>query len=62
MLLALVNVFGDDLVIQYICDVLDVDYEEIKDKLPDNEAAKVQEVQDVLDGIVPDDESGGMGE
>ena len=30
MLLALVNVFGDDLVIQYICDVLDVDYEEIK--------------------------------
>ena len=42
--------------------MLDVDYEEIKDKLPDNEAAKVQEVQDVLDGIVPDDESGGTGE
>ena len=62
MLLALVNVFGNDLIIQYICDVLDVDYEEIKDKLPDDEAAKVQEVQDVLDDIVPDDESGGISE
>lgn len=63
MLLNLVQVFGNDLVIQYICDVLNIDYEEIKDQLPDDEAAKVQEVQDNLDKVIPDDEgSGGVGE
>ena len=54
--------FGDDLTIQYICDVLDIDYEDVKDKLPDNEADKVQQVQDDLDSIIPDDEGGGIGE
>lgn len=29
--------------------MLDIDYEEIKDQLPDDEAAKVEEVQNVLD-------------
>ena len=28
----------------------------MKDKLPDNEADKVQQVQDDLDSIIPDDE------
>ena len=51
-----------DLTIQYICDVLDIDYEDVKDKLPDNEADKVQQVQDDLDSIIPDDEGGGIGE
>lgn len=43
-------------------DVLDIDYEDVKDKLPDNEADKVQQVQDDLDSIIPDDEGGGIGE
>ena len=51
------NVFGDDLIIQYICDVLDIDYEDIKDKLPDN-GVQIGQVQDTLDSIVPDDEGG----
>ena len=34
----------------------------MKDKLPDNEADKVQQVQDDLDSIIPDDEGGGIGE
>ena len=62
MLMSLVQVFGNDLVIQYICDVLDIDYEEIKDQLPDDEAAKVEEVQNDLDGLIPDDEGGDTGE
>lgn len=53
-LLSLAQIFGDDLTIQYICDVLDIDYEDVKDKLPDNEADKVQQVQDDLDSIIPD--------
>lgn len=52
-----INVFGDDLIIQYICDVLDIDYEDIKDKLPDN-GVQIGQVQDTLDSIVPDDEGG----
>ena len=62
MLMGLVQVFGNDLVIQYICDVLDIDYEEIKDQLPDNEAIKVKEVQNDLDKLIPDDEGGDTGE
>ena len=39
-----------------------LNYEDVKDKLPDNEADKVQQVQDDLDSIIPDDEGGGIGE
>lgn len=62
MLMGLVQVLGNDLVIKYICDVLDIDYEEIKDQLPDDEAVKVEEAQDDLDSIIPDDEGGDTGE
>lgn len=61
-LLGLVQVFGDELIIQQICDVLDIDYEEIKDQLPKDEAGEIEEVQDGLNKVVPDDESGGLGE
>lgn len=61
-LLGLVQIFGDELVIQKICDVLDIDYEEIKDQLPKDEAGEIEEVQDGLNKVVPDDESGGLGE
>lgn len=61
-LLGLVQVFGDELIIQQICDVLDIDYEEIKDQLPKDEAREIEEVQDGLNNTVPDDESGGLGE
>ena len=39
-----------------------LNYEDVKDKLPDNEVNKVQQVQDDLDSIIPDDEGGGIGE
>lgn len=36
-LLSLETTFGDELVIQNICEVLDIDYEEIKSKIPETE-------------------------
>lgn len=62
ILLGLAQVFGDELIIQKICDVLDIDYEEIKDQLQKDEAGETEEVQDVLNKVIPEDESGGLGE
>ncbi len=62
MLMGLVQIFGNDLVIKYICEVLDIDYEEIKEQLPADEAVKVNEAQDDLDKVIPDDEGGDTGE
>lgn len=49
-LLSLENTFGDELVIQNICEVLDIDYEEIKGKIPetdpmDFESKAIDEIQ-----------------
>ena len=43
-----------------ICEVLDVDYEEIKDKLPTDEELEIQGVQDMLNDVVTESESGGV--
>ena len=42
---------------QLICDALDIDYEEIKGKLPDPEEAEksVTQAQNVLDGVITDE-------
>ena len=61
-LLSLAQVLGDELTIQYICEALDLNYEDIKDKLPDDEAGKIQQAQGDLSSITPDDEGGGIGE
>jgi SPP1 family phage portal protein len=60
-LLSLANVLDQDTVIQAICEILDIDYEEIKEKLPDDEEKNTEQVQDALNNIVPDDDSGGAG-
>lgn len=44
-LLGLMDVFGDELTVQYICEVLDVDYNEIKSKLPKDDAVMAYEQQ-----------------
>ena len=48
-LLSLQSVFGDELTIQQICDVLDLNYEDIKDKLPTNE---LDDAQAALNGTI----------
>ena len=58
-LLGLANVLDDETIIQQICDVLDLDYEEIKDQLPKDEEAETDQAQLDLNSIIPDD-TGGM--
>ena len=59
-LLGLQGVLDDETIIQSICDILEIDYEEIKNKLPDPAEAEndLQSAQDTLDQVVPDDEGG----
>lgn len=60
-LLSLANVLDDETVIQTICEILDIDYEEIKTKLPKDEEKETEEVQNLLNAVVPD-KGGGAGE
>ncbi|WP_142302909.1 hypothetical protein [Bacillus sp. FJAT-45350] len=56
-LLTLEATLGNELVVQNICDVLDIDYEEIKSKLPDPEADPMDDgTGDVIDGITVEDD------
>ena len=57
ILLSLATVLGDELVVQNICEVLDLEYEEIKDMIPKGEE-DLDSVEDMVDEIVPDDLGG----
>lgn len=57
-LLSLANVLDDETIIQNICEILDLDYESIKSKLPEKDDDLTQQ-EDILDGVVPDDDLGG---
>ena len=62
-LLNIANVLDQETIVQAICEILDIDYEDIKDKLPDDEAVKTGQVQQELDKVVTTDgEGGGEGE
>lgn len=54
-LLGLQAVLGDDLVIQNICEVLDIDYEEVKSKLPVNEERLLETEKSALNEVVTDE-------
>ena len=49
-LLTLFNVLDDETVIQRICEILDIDYEDIKNKLPDDSTENNQTAIDALGG------------
>jgi hypothetical protein len=57
-ILSLQGVIDDDTIIQTICEILDIDYEDIKDKLPKDEGQDVQEAQNDLEQVIPEDEGG----
>jgi hypothetical protein len=57
-ILSLQGVIDDDTIIQTICEILDIDYEDIKDKLPKDEGQDVQEAQTDLEQVIPEDEGG----
>ena len=52
-LLGLANVLDNETVIQMICENLDIDYEEIKDKLPRNEVEDSYNAMEVLNNEPP---------
>lgn len=58
-ILNVASILNDETIIKAICDWLDIDYEEIKDKLPKNEEENTEEAQKVLDNINTDVENGG---
>lgn len=61
-LLKVNNILDDETIIKAICAILDIDYEEIKDKLPKDEEKETEQVQRTLNNIVPDDAGGGADE
>lgn len=63
-ILNVASVLDDESIVKAICDWLDIDYEEIKDKLPNDEEKDPENAQKVLDGVNIDDDSengGGTG-
>lgn len=61
-LLSLQNTIGDEQTIRMICDVMDLDYEEIKDQLPVDTSYETDDALDRLNKITPDDSSEDGGE
>lgn len=57
-LLSLSGTLDDETITQNICDALDIDYEEIKSKLPKDD---LYEAQSALNNVVVDDEQEGKG-
>lgn len=55
IILSLQGVLDDETIIQTICEILDIDYEAIKDKLPEDEEQDNQLAQSTLEGIVPEE-------
>lgn len=53
-LLSLVNTLDDETIVQLICDCLDINYEDIKDKLPEDDLYNNTEAQNTLEGVVVD--------
>ncbi len=61
-LLNLASYLDNETLMQNICDVLDIDYDEIKDKLPEQNAdGGLAQAQSTLDGVQPEDDSIGGG-
>lgn len=60
-LLNIASYLDNETLMQNICDVLDIDYNEIKDKLPAQDEDDPYKVQTVLDTIQPEDDPDGGG-
>lgn len=57
-LLKVNNILDDETIIKEICAILDIDYEEIKDKLLKDEENETEQIRKTLNNIVPDDIGG----
>lgn len=54
-LLDLATTLDNETIVQNICEVLDIDYDEIKDKLPQDEASATQTAIEALEGATVDE-------
>lgn len=54
-LLNLAATLDNKTIVKGICDILDINYETIKDKLPEEPEQQVQQEEQILDGVIPDD-------
>lgn len=61
-LLGLANVLDEETIVQAICEILDIDYEEIKSKLPKDEEKDAEQTEQILNAVIPSDEGGGADE
>lgn len=53
------NVLNDDSVLKAVCEILDIDYEDVKEALEElNEEEQTKQVKQLLNNITPDDEGG----
>ena len=55
LLLGLNGVLDNETVIQLICEQLDIDYNDIKDKLPQQEATESMDAMEMLEGVEPEE-------
>ena len=51
-ILGLQGVLDDETIVQNICDILELDYESIKDKLPSSDEDDLDDAQDTLEGVI----------
>lgn len=61
-LLGLANVLDEETIVQAICEILDIDYEEIKSKLPKDEEKNAEQTEKILNTVIPSDEGGAADE
>lgn len=53
-LLNLAATLDNKTIVKGICDILDINYETIKDKLPEEPEQQVQQEEQILDGVIPE--------
>lgn len=61
-LLNLAATLDNETVVRGICDVLDIDYEKIKDRIPEDPDIELKEDAEIIDGINPEDNPAPGGE
>lgn len=54
-LLNLAATLDNKTIVKGICDVLDIDYEEIKARLPEDPEKQLQEEEEIIEGVTPED-------
>lgn len=57
IILSLSNILDDETITQLICEQLDINYEDIKDKLPNQEEQATTEAQNILNEVVTDEQN-----